>query len=94
MNMDERYPIGHFEHEDYLSTDIDLSIRLLESLHQRWVILLESMSEEDYQREFYHPESIKTFKLDYNLGIYAWHGKHHVAHITNLRLCWGEHNDG
>jgi len=58
--------------------------RLLESLHQRWVHLLERMTETDFERFFQHPE-IGLVRLDRNLALYAWHGKHHVAHITSLR---------
>ncbi len=73
------------ELSDSLKTDIQLSILLIEALHKRWVILLKSLDDSDFSRAFYHPETQKTFRLDYNLGIYAWHGKHHVAHITTLR---------
>lgn len=73
------------ELQDTIATDVELSLNLLESLHQRWVILLNSMNDMDYTKQFYHPESKRTVRLDYNLGFYAWHGKHHVAHITNLR---------
>ena len=65
--------------------EIQVSIALLEALHQRWVILLRSLTEADFQKTFYHPESGATTSLGYNLGIYAWHGNHHVAHITSLR---------
>lgn len=70
---------------DSVGVDIALSIRLLESLHAKWAILLRAMDEADYARTFIHPESKRTIRLDYNLGLYAWHGKHHVAHITSLR---------
>ncbi len=73
------------ELQDSLHIDITLSIMLLEALHRRWVILLKSMNDSDYSRKFLHPESQKLIRLDYNLGTYAWHGKHHVAHITTLR---------
>lgn len=71
--------------EDAISPDIDMSIKLLEALHARWVILLETMEEKDYQKEFVHPEIGRSLNLDFTLGLYAWHGKHHVAHITALR---------
>ena len=70
---------------DSVSTDINLSIMLIEALHKKWINLLRSMSESDYQKQFYHPGSQALISLDYNLGLYAWHGKHHVAHITTLR---------
>ncbi|MFC4099249.1 YfiT family bacillithiol transferase [Paenibacillus xanthanilyticus] len=64
---------------------IELSLHLIEALHERWVLLLESMTEAEYARAFYHPESGETVPLDRNLGLYAWHGNHHAAHITTLR---------
>jgi hypothetical protein len=73
------------ELQDSIKADIKISMMLLEALHKRWVILLKSLNEYDYKRQFYHPESQKMIRLDYNLGLYAWHGKHHIAHITTLR---------
>ncbi|XEC96584.1 YfiT family bacillithiol transferase [Paenibacillus tarimensis] len=70
---------------DSTGMDISVSLTLLESLHHRWVVLLESLSASDYERTFYHPESNEIVRLDRNLGLYAWHGKHHIAHITSLR---------
>lgn len=64
---------------------IDISLNLLEALHHRWVLLLESLSAEDFQRDFYHPENKAAMRLDTALALYAWHGEHHVAHITTLR---------
>jgi uncharacterized damage-inducible protein DinB len=65
-------------------TPIDLSLPLLEGLHKRWTILLNSLSPSDWQRTFRHPER-GTMTLTDNLQLYAWHGRHHVAHITSLR---------
>lgn len=65
-------------------TPIELSLPLLEGLHKRWTILLNSLSASDWQRTFRHPER-GTMTLSDNLQLYAWHGKHHVAHITALR---------
>ncbi len=75
---------------DSRATPIDTSLALLESLHRRWVILLRSLSSADFARKFRHPER-GTMTLDENLALYAWHGKHHVAHITSLRerMGWG-----
>lgn len=70
---------------DYIETPIQTSLSLLESLHARWVILLRLLNSSDYKRAFIHPESNQKVQLDYNLGIYSWHGKHHMAHITTLR---------
>jgi hypothetical protein len=60
------------------------SLTLLEALHERWVILLNGMSPEDYQKTFRHPENGRILKLEGVLGLYSWHGRHHVAHITSL----------
>ena len=68
---------------------IDISLNLLEALHLRWVLLLESLSAEDFQRDFYHPENKAAMRLDTTLALYAWHGEHHVAHITALREWMG-----
>jgi len=69
---------------DCRTAPIELSLGLLDGLHARWVILLKSMSPEDFSRTFRHPE-IGLVRLDKNLALYAWHGKHHTAHIANLR---------
>jgi len=63
---------------------VEPSLDLLEALHFRWVGLLESMSERDYQRSFRHPGS-GVWRLDQYLAQYAWHGQHHIAHIASLR---------
>lgn len=70
---------------DVTNVPINVSITLLHSLHRRWHTLLESMSEQDYNRTVFHPERQRNISLWDMLLIYAWHGKHHVAHITNLR---------
>jgi hypothetical protein len=63
---------------------IEPSLDLLEALHVRWVRLLESMSDRDFERTFAHPES-GILRLDQWLAQYAWHGRHHVAHILSVR---------
>jgi uncharacterized damage-inducible protein DinB len=63
---------------------VDVSLRLLEDIHKRWVTLLESFTEDDFKRELIHPES-GDWTLDKFLGLYDWHSKHHTAHITKLR---------
>src|SRR5579864_787868 len=65
-------------------TPVEPSLLLLENLHKRWVLLLESLTPSDWQRKFRHPER-GTMILDENVQLYAWHGRHHVAHITALR---------
>lgn len=74
--------------QDTRSTPIDVSLALLESLHDRWVRLLRSLSESDWKRTFRHPE-LGVVPLEKNVGLYAWHGKHHVAHIIELRKRMG-----
>ena len=61
-----------------------VSVTLLESLHVRWVNLLESMTAADFERPLQHPER-GPISLDWMLQMYAWHGRHHVAHVTSLR---------
>lgn len=63
---------------------IDESLSIIEGLHRRWVALLEAMTGEDYQRAFEHPQS-GTWKLENALALYAWHSRHHTAHITSTR---------
>jgi hypothetical protein len=60
------------------------SVTLLESLHARWVLLLESLTDEQWQRGFKHPER-GTNTVEITTLLYAWHSRHHVAHITRLR---------
>ncbi len=72
------------ELHDAKTSPIEPSILLLESLHKRWVIFLKSLHHSDFSRTFYHPEN-GMMRLDYLLRLYAWHGRHHVAHITSLR---------
>ena len=69
---------------DIATAPIGTSLSLLTALHQRWLALLEGMSDADFTRAFRHPE-LGIVRLDQNLALYAWHGKHHTAHITSLR---------
>ena len=70
--------------EDGRTAPVDLSLELLDSLHRRWVLMLRSMAPDDFNRTFRHPER-GVLTLNMNLGMYAWHGRHHTAHITSLR---------
>ena len=63
---------------------VEVSLRLLECLHSRWVALLRSLTEAEWKRAFHHSE-LGLVRLDQNAALYAWHGRHHVAHITGLR---------
>jgi uncharacterized damage-inducible protein DinB len=69
---------------DSRSTPVEVSLALLDALHARWVCLLEELTDADFQRTFLHPES-GIVRLDQSLASYAWHGRHHTAHITALR---------
>lgn len=63
---------------------VEVSLRLLDAVHERWVVLLESLSESEWERTFVHPES-GVSRLDQLAALYAWHGRHHAAHVTSLR---------
>jgi hypothetical protein len=69
---------------DVQSTPIEISLSLLELLHNRWVRVLQAITPEEWKRAFVHPE-LGNMPLEKNLCLYSWHGKHHVAHITELR---------
>ena len=69
---------------DVRETPVETSLALLDALHDRAVRLLDALDEDQWQRTFRHPE-MGVLRLDQTLGIYAWHGRHHVAHITRLR---------
>jgi uncharacterized damage-inducible protein DinB len=69
---------------DSKAAPIAWSLDLVESLHARWVMLLQSLSDDDWQRAFRHPER-GTETVETTTLIYAWHSRHHVAHITHLR---------
>jgi len=73
---------------DNQSTPLETSLALLEALHHRFVHLLRSLTPEQWKRTFRHPE-LGLVPLEKNLALYAWHGRHHVAHITELRKKMG-----
>ena len=70
---------------DVLATPLNVSVTLLHALHERWANLLASLTEEQWQRKLFHPGRNAEVSLWDLFAIYAWHGKHHVAHITTLR---------
>lgn len=70
--------------DDARTAPVEVSLDLLESLHRRWVLFLRSFDDKDFLRTFNHPE-LGTVSVDKNVALYAWHGRHHVAHITSLR---------
>lgn len=70
---------------------IAMSLQLLEAVHVRWVVLLRAMRAEDFERTYQHPEQPgRSIPLNEVLAMYAWHSRHHLAHITRLRerMAW------
>ncbi|TGE29091.1 YfiT family bacillithiol transferase [Hymenobacter metallicola] len=88
---DENPTISPYDEEawaelpDVKATPVAVSLALLEALHIRWTILLRQLTDAQWQRTFYHPGSKRSFTLDQALAMYAWHGQHHLTHITELR---------
>ena len=69
---------------DSRDTPVATSLTMLDALHDRWTILLRAMSEDDFRRTLRHPE-LGVMTLDAMVSLYAWHGRHHVGHVTSLR---------
>ncbi len=67
------------------SVPIDGSLSLIDALHARWTVLFRAMKENDWAKGYFHPEMQSTVSLDKAVAMYAWHARHHVAHITGLR---------
>ncbi|WP_191566146.1 YfiT family bacillithiol transferase [Metabacillus idriensis] len=76
---------GWAELHDSKYGNVEVSMKLLVSLHQRFVNLAASLSESDLNRTFYHPANQTSQTLKETIGMYAWHGNHHIAHIAGLR---------
>jgi hypothetical protein len=74
--------------EDARTLPVEVSLALLEALHRRWVVLLESLTEANWTQGYVHPESGRE-KLETVAAIYSWHSRHHVAHVTELRKRMG-----
>ena len=92
LSLTEDIPVIKPYHEeiwaelaDSKTMEIAPSIILLEGLHARWVQLLCSLSPSDLERSFIHPAHGNKVLLNENTSIYAWHGEHHLAHITELK---------
>ena len=73
---------------DARTASVDVSLNLLDALHERWVLLIRSLAPADFTRTFRHPE-MGVVSLDRTLALYVWHGAHHIAHITTLRTRQG-----
>ncbi len=76
---------------DSLSDDLSASLSILHGLHTRWGQLLRSLGPEELSRSFDHPESDRTIALDENIGLYAWHCEHHLAHVKQALKSGGQH---
>jgi hypothetical protein len=70
---------------DVATTPPEVSLALLDALHRRWVAFLRTLKPEDWNRTFRHPE-LGAVTLDRALGLYAWHGRHHTAHLRSIHL--------
>jgi hypothetical protein len=57
------------------------SLKILEGLHYRWVVLIKSLSADDLQKTFFHPANQKTMSLSTTIALYAWHSNHHLGHV-------------
>jgi hypothetical protein len=77
------------ELEDGKNAPIEWSLTMIDMLHKRWVMLLKSMISEQFDMTFMHPETKHINSLRTVTGMYSWHGKHHTAHITELRKRMG-----
>lgn len=64
---------------------IDISLTIIDGIHRRWVQVLRSLSAEQFERTFVHPEHGRTMTIGYQAQDYGWHSRHHVAHVTALR---------
>lgn len=69
------------EQKEAKEADIQISLDIIKAMHGRWVHVLRNMNKSDFERGFIHPESQSRWQLDKTTGLYAWHGKHHIAHI-------------
>ncbi|MCB0453426.1 MAG: putative metal-dependent hydrolase [Aequorivita sp.] len=71
---------------DSKKAPVSLSLHAIAALHAKWTYVLKGLSEEDFQKEFIHPEGNRKMSLGFVTGMYAWHSNHHFAHIENLML--------
>jgi len=66
---------------DSTDTPVEISLNLLEALHQRWVLLIKGMQEDQFKQIYIHPQYGKEYELGAVCKLYAWHGMHHLAHL-------------
>lgn len=64
-----------------VKTDPTVSIALLKALHAKWIVLLSTLTTNDFQKKFFHPDSKKNVRVDQAIATYAWHGEHHLGHL-------------
>ena len=75
---------------DSKTLDIKSSLQLIEALHHRWIVLLNSLSDTQFARTYFHPENKIHYSIEAATALYAWHSNHHLSHITSLkkRMNW------
>lgn len=66
---------------DTRTAPVSLSLDMIKALHAKWVFFLKGLSNEDLKKTFLHPDGNVTISLAEDIGIYAWHGNHHLAHL-------------
>ena len=71
---------------DTKSGPVESSLKILEGLHERWVQLINSLSGKDLEKQFKHPQTAELISLKTNIGLYAWHCEHHLAHVRGAKL--------
>lgn len=77
---------------DGLSENIEPSLQILDGVHQRWSLLLENLSDSEWNKMYFHPQHQRLFSTKEALGIYDWHCRHHLAHIEQALFHKGEFN--
>jgi DinB superfamily len=99
LTLTEKKPIikPYFEDRwaklsDSISNNIEDSLMLLTALHKKWTYLLRNLDDEQLDLEFVHPEGNQTINIAENIGIYAWHSNHHLAHVKQALQYKGSFN--
>lgn len=73
------------EQSDVKNLPASVSFKIIEGVHERWTALLKSFKQTDWKRTLHHPEKNKDMTLDYLLGLYDWHCRHHLAHLKIIK---------
>jgi hypothetical protein len=71
--------------KDSLELPVEISLSIIDPLHARMTHMLKNFSKDDWNRTVYHPEAKREMSVNFLIQLYAWHGRHHTAHITTLR---------